>query len=363
MQALTIYAVCAYVPDILLPVKHTFINLPPALEQAVTNVLGNSDSKNVIRHAKILHERYMAPERSAKTPLVRSGRDILAYLSLRFPATYAQIASALFQVKERLPGWTPKTMLDLGCGPGTGLFAAHAVWPGISTATAVDREDAFLAIGKLLTRDTGLPMDITWNEQSVSGWAASKDHQPYDLIIVANVINELPAPLIHEVLQALTTMKDSVVLILEPGTSHGFRMIQSAAEKVAKYKPLVAPYINNSLIQSQEYWIHFPQRFIRPEFQRTVRNTMRDSHLMASDWEEAKYSFVAFGEANSPVHPHAVCIGSAELHHGYLTVPLLTEHAIDTVKVMKRHKQQYRFAKNLAWGDTVESADLVRINT
>jgi len=322
-------------------------------------MLGDSNSRTIVMSAKKLHGRYMDTDRTSREPLVKSGGDVLAYLSLRFPATYAQIASALGKIKERLPEWKPQSVLDIGCGPGTGLFAAHTAFPSITRATAIDREDTFLTIGETLARETSLSIDISWKKQTVSQWIADAGTIRYDLIIIANVINELPAPVVHDLLSKLAALSDGIVLLLEPGTPHGFKMIQSAAEKITKYRPLVAPYINGKLVQSHDYWVHFPQRFIRPEFQRTVRQKMRDSDLMASDWEETKYSFVAFGEITPAVHPYAVSVGAPEIYHGYLTVRLLTDSGIETVKVMKRHKEQYRFAKNLAWGDTVAASNLL----
>ncbi len=339
----------------------TFINLPTSLLAAVSRLLGDTNSRDVLTSARKLHGRYMDTDRTTDRPIVKSGSDVLAYLSLRYPATYAQIASALEKIKERLPEWKPETVLDLGCGPGTGLFASHEVFPSITTATEVDREDAFLTIGETLARETNLPMNVSWKKQTVAQWIADAGSPRYDLIIVANVINELPAPAVHDLLSKLAALSGGIVLLLEPGTPHGFKMIQSAAEKITKYRPLVAPYINGKLVQSHDFWIHFPQRFIRPEFQRAVRSDMRDSNLAASDWEETKYSFVAFGDVTPAMHPHAVAVGAPEIYHGYLTVRLLTESGIETVKVMKRHKEQYRFAKNLSWGDTVAAPDLLLV--
>ena len=331
----------------------TFINLPPLLSEATAAVVADTNPKDVHTHAKNLHGRYMAPERKEKSPLLRNAKDMLAYLSLRFPATYAQITSALLQVQERIPNWQPKTMLDLGCGPATGIHAAKSVWPTITRATAIDQESFFLTLGKELMHGAKLDIEVNWIQQSVSRWSETANDETYDLVIVSSVINELSGETKNKLLDVLTRMKVGVVILLEPGTQHGFEIIQSCAERVARDSTLIAPYINNTFIKSENYWIHFSQRFTRPEFQRKVRQAMREGDEKASDWEDSKYCHVAFGDVVAERMPYAVTIGSIERYHGYLIVPLLTAKGIEKVKVMKRHKEQYRFGKNLAWGETI----------
>jgi hypothetical protein len=204
-----------------------------------------------------------------------------------------------------------------------------------------------------------LDVDVNWIQQSISRWIEDAEDETYDLVIVANVVNELSGDTKKQLLQALTRMKVGVVIILEPGTQHGFEVIQSSAELIAKSKPLIAPYINNTFIKSEKYWIHFAQRFTRPEFQRRVRQAMRESDEMASDWEETKFSYVAFGDEPVSVQPYAVSIGEVERYHGYLQLPLLTALGVEKAKIMKRHKEQYRFGKSLAWGETIEDVSLI----
>lgn len=334
----------------------TFINVPPLLESAIAKILADSNTLEMHTHAKLIHDRYMKPDRSNRSPLLRNAKDMIAYLSLRFPATYAQIASALLQIHERLPAWQPKRILDLGCGPGTGIFAATSLWPSITHATALDQEKYFISLGKELVFESKQICDISWSNESIAHWVDISNTDSYDLVIVANVVNELSTDTKNKLLDMLAHMKNGVVLLLEPGTQQGFEIIQSAAGKISPDQPLIAPYIQNTYIKSDSYWIHFPQRFKRPEFQRRVRQSMRDTSLPSSDWEETKFTYVAFGNTPTTLQPYALCIGSVELYHGYLMLPLLTAYGIEKVKIMKRHKTQYRFGKNLTWGETIMNA-------
>jgi ribosomal protein RSM22 (predicted rRNA methylase) len=65
----------------------------------------------------------------------------LAYMRLRFVPNYSIISRVLREVDERCyqdeedPDAAlrprPKAVLDFGCGPGSGLAAARAVWPDL----------------------------------------------------------------------------------------------------------------------------------------------------------------------------------------------------------------------------------------
>ena len=52
--------------------------------------------------------------------------DALAYALARMPATYAAVARVFWMSSsDRAPGWTPRSILDAGAGPGTATWAAR----------------------------------------------------------------------------------------------------------------------------------------------------------------------------------------------------------------------------------------------
>lgn len=335
----------------------TFTNLPDQIARATANILSRSDIKELSAHAQLLHDRYTKEEKEKGVSHVRNPSDILAYLSLRFPATYAQLMGAFLQIKERMPHWQPKTVLDLGCGPATGILAAKEVWSSIETVTGVDQEKYFLSLAEELVYESKYEMKATWVPRTITSWIDAPVEGTYDLIIVANVLNELSANIKEQLFKKLATVSSGIVVFVESGTPRGFAIIQSVGEKYVPKGAFIAPYIDTTFIKADnDFWIHFPQRFIRPEFQRRVRQSMRESALMASNWEEAKYSFVAFGNIPLEKSVFGQCVGTVERYHGYVTLPVLTASGIETIKVMKRHKAQYRRAKEIRWGELIEDA-------
>jgi len=290
---------------------------------------------------------------------IQTPSDILAYMSLRFPATYAQIYSALIQIQERLPEWYPKTVLDLGCGPGTGILAAKTMWPEITTVVGIDNEKYFLTLANELLYGSKLSLPVNWVHQSISNWIETNKTTQYDLIIVANVLNELPEIVIERLLAQLSLSSSGVVLMLEPGNAIGHQIIQATSQELSKKEQIVAPYIKQSFQKSDDYWIHFPQRFVRPEFQRRIRQSMRENNLMASDWEETKFSYVAWGNIKILKKFWGQSIGKADIQKGFLTLPVLTQDGVLKAKILKRHKPQYTFAKNLHWGEMIAEKELI----
>lgn len=334
----------------------TFVNLPPKISEAIYSMLSLPENGRWIANAEKLHERYMTREKDTEASYIHDSLDVFAYLGLRSAATYAQIAGALLQVQEVMPSWQPISLLDIGCGPGTGVWAAKTLWPSIKTVTCLDQDKNFLTVGKQILEKSELDIHADWQQQNVVTGLGNIP-QMYDLVIIANVLNELdPEDAKALVNNALMRCK-GILILLEPGTPFGYSIIQTTTKNTARKGTLLAPYIDNSYVKSDEYWIHFPQRFVRPEFLKRIRQHMRDSTLMASDWEEAKYSFVAIGKMLPEETVWGRCIGPMKKQKGFLEVPILTKDKILYVKVLKRHKDQYAFAKELKWGQTIKNSN------
>lgn len=335
-------------------ILQTFINLPSNISESVSRILLRSDARTLSVLAKQLHDRYMQGENPLE-PHIQKPSDCIAYLGLRFPATYAQIASALTHIQERIPGFQPKSVLELGCGPGTGIWAAKSIWSSIASATGLDQEQLFLTLAEEIHYDSKMNLDTKWIKSSILKWITTEDKTTYDLIIIANVFNELTDEERDRIMEKISAHSSGIVVLIEPGTTVGNAIVQKVAQTISTTQHLIAPYINNTFVTSDEYWIHFSQRLQRPEFQRRIRQSMRDSALMASDWEDAKYAFVAWGNIPDEKKIWGVCIGKIEKLKGFLLVPVLTAESIVKARVLKRNNAVYNFAKNIRWGETLEA--------
>lgn len=331
----------------------TFANLPEPITQAISAILSQQPTPEWVSRSQSLHQRYINQEKDPKFGYIQDSDDAMSYLGLRTAATYAQIYGAFLQIQELLPHWKPKTMLDIGSGPGTGVWAAKTIWPMLKSATCLDRERRFLSIGKAIQSEAQLDITLSW-QLGNAAYVIENDTTQYDIVVIANMLDELEIPQREHLIGSAFNHRKGIMLILEPGTPLGSSIVEHAAKSLS-HTQIIAPYSNNTLIHDDNHWLHFSQRFIRPEFLRRIRQHMREESLMASDWEEAKYSYVAFGKDIQTEKIWGRCIGDPTFYKGYLQVPILTDKGIESIKVMKRHKTQYVFAKKLRWGDTIST--------
>lgn len=334
--------------------QQTFANLPENIVAAIAKILSQHNAQEWIAHAKILHHQYMSRGKQQHQNFINTYSDILAYLALRTPATYAQTVGAFLQIQELIPSWQPKTILDLGSGPGTGIWAAKNTWFSIASATCIDQKKSFLSISKQIADLANFPVDIS-NLYNDGLKGLQNIDQKYDIVLIANLLNELPPTQIEKVLQETYERCNGVLIIIEPGTPFGSQIVEQSAQYFFEKGFLLAPYINNTFATTSKYWLHFSQRFIRPDFQRRIRQNMRDKSLMASDWEDTKYAYIAISKIQPEKTFWGRCIGSITKHKGFIEVPILTQNKLIVEKVMKRDKARYAFAKKLTWGQIIQN--------
>src|SRR5436309_667858 len=80
--------------------------------------------------AQPLSQRYRSETRDGHFHLA-DDLAARAYLATRLPATYAAVRASMDAVADVRPDFTPRTMLDIGAGPGSALWAAAGRWPSV----------------------------------------------------------------------------------------------------------------------------------------------------------------------------------------------------------------------------------------
>src|SRR5262249_48540543 len=100
-------------------------DLPPDLKAGLARLTEGVSRKAIAERAAAQSRIYRAGGGSHRIAAVA---DVLAYAFARLPATYAAAAAVFNAVRETLPAFQPRTMLDVGAGPGTAAFAAGAAF-------------------------------------------------------------------------------------------------------------------------------------------------------------------------------------------------------------------------------------------
>jgi ribosomal protein RSM22 (predicted rRNA methylase) len=108
-----------------------------------------------------------------------------AYLLFYWPISYLQARGVLSELPRR-----PRTVLDLGSGPGPLAFAALDA--GAAEVTACDRARPALAAARELARLAGQPLSTRpWNPTHLQPLAGLAGARAPDLITLGHVLNEL----------------------------------------------------------------------------------------------------------------------------------------------------------------------------
>jgi ribosomal protein RSM22 (predicted rRNA methylase) len=299
--------------------------------------------------ARSLSERYRAERDEKQKPLARGDTAALGYAGLILPAAYAQLRGAMSATAERAPGWRPATMLDIGSGPGTALWAAVEQWPSLDSLTAWEREPAFIALGRRLAKASHHPAirDARW-EQVTLGARLPGNVPQYNLIIIGHVLNELDEKLRGEVVSLAWEHCSGVLLIVEPGTSAAFPVVRAAREQLLGMGGYtIAPCAHDNPCPLVGDWCHFPQKLHRPAFQRRAKEG-------TAGWEESKFSYAAMARfpPNKPIwgrlihQPHVQKFG--------VTLTVSSREGIVNPLIPKRDKALFKRASDYRWGDALK---------
>src|SRR5207249_4327961 len=131
----------------------------------------------------------------------------------RMPATYAALRRVFQEVRERLGSFEPASLIDVGSGPGTTLWAVAHFFPELKEIHCVEKDAQFLSIAKRLAED--LYSHVHWMHADMRKMLPES---ACDLVIASYSLGELEEKerlVVEEKLWALTK---KILILIEPGT-------------------------------------------------------------------------------------------------------------------------------------------------
>src|ERR1700760_1354072 len=126
------------------------MRLPAELHDAIQRETDKIDRRKLALATAQLTEHYKAADFC--TPAVATEAHRAAYLAVRFPATYAAICRVFAEIKLHAPQAEIASLLDLGAGPGTTLFAAAEQFQHLQHVTLVETDASWIALGKHMAK-------------------------------------------------------------------------------------------------------------------------------------------------------------------------------------------------------------------
>ncbi|MET0403060.1 MAG: small ribosomal subunit Rsm22 family protein [Cystobacter sp.] len=216
-----------------------------------------------------------------------------AYLLFYWPVSYAQAREALGELSAR-----PRSVLDLGSGPGPLAFAALDA--GAAEVTAADRSKPALALARALATEAGEALATReWDPLRKAPLPDGK----FDLITMGHVLNELygvgdeavkPRAALLE--QALTQVKPGgSLVVLEPALRETSRLLLKVRDvMVEKGYAIRAPCLYRGGCQAlikESDWCHAERTWTMP---RVVEEIARAAGLHK---ESLKMSYLVLAPA------------------------------------------------------------------
>ncbi len=267
-----------------------------------------------VEHARGLHRSPLAPdvarlhrlftsERAERRPDYQRDPALRrAYLGFFLPVNAVKIALVLARARRdgALPDTGEPAVLDVGAGPLTGVFAAWIAYGRLGPCVAVDAAQATMAAAEPLL--TGIEHGgVTQRVVNVALRPAASWIQGVrpDLVIVANVLNELRDPrrgagvreqLVTELVGALAP--GGRVLVVEPATRvHGRALMLTRDRLVAgRHASVLSPCRGAAtcpLLRTRGDWCHAEHPWEPPrelaELARAAgieKTSLKESHLV-----------------------------------------------------------------------------------
>ncbi len=322
------------------------MELPTALRQALDRALDGVALADLQRAAAALSVRYRGDDVAGREHLAN---DIAAraYLATRMPATYAAIRAALDAVALARPDFAPASLIDVGAGPGTALWAASDCWPDLARAILVERGAAIRGWGERLAEDAPFARP-EWRMQDVGSGLTGVGEA--DLVTLAYALGEINAGDRPALIDRLWAATGDVLVVVEPGTPAGWeRILAARARLIASGAHVLAPCPHGGACPlTAPDWCHFSARLSRSRQHRLAKGG-------AVPWEDEKFIYLAASRhPGAPVAARVIARPRAGKGKAMLKLCLADSTAEERM-FSKRQGDVFRAARRADWGDALDA--------
>jgi ribosomal protein RSM22 (predicted rRNA methylase) len=317
-------------------------DLPPILRAALERRTHGVSRGDAAMRAENISRTYRGGGNSGA---IRSDADALAYALTRMPATFAAAAACLNALENARPEFAPRSLLDVGAGPGTATWAALAAFPSIQTQTLLDANAALRTLALDLTTGDNRLAQLRYEAGDVEAKLAEMPEA--DLVIASYLIGELGDGARERLAIHLWSKTNDTLLVIEPGTPAGYaRIVALRAQLIAQGAHVVAPcpHARACPLVAPD-WCHFAQRLARSRAHKHLKGGERP-------FEDEKFSYVALSRA-APTSRFARVLARPEIGKAAVRVKLCTIKGVEIASAPRRDKALYARFRRLAWGDAL----------
>jgi len=316
--------------------------LPTELSQALQQASAATSLRDLAGRAGRISDTYRGGGGSGA---IRSEADALAYALARMPATYAAVAASLNALSEVRPDFAPKTLLDVGAGPGTATWAAAESFASLESFVLVDANGALRNLALALARDSSRLSAMRYQQGDAAARLA--DSAAADIVIASYVINELDDPARERLADLMWTKTVDTLVVVEPGTPAGTQcMLALRRRLIAQGGHVMAPCPHDAECPlAPPDWCHFTQRLPR---------SRAHKHLKGADlpYEDEKFTYVAL--SRTPVNLRRTrVLAQPDVGKVAARAKLCTDRGVVMSEAPRRDKPAYARLRKLNWGDAL----------
>jgi ribosomal protein RSM22 (predicted rRNA methylase) len=323
-------------------------DLPPDLKAGLARLTEGVSRKAIAERAAAQSRHYRAGRGSH---WITTADDVLAYAFARLPATYAAAAAVFNAMREMLPAFQPRGMLDVGAGPGTAAFAAVQAFETLDNIRLIDANAELrkLALTLMAEADSETLRQAADARSYQHGNALTllNETKPADLVVASYAVGEIADSELPRFAQLLWAATAGALVIIEPGTPAGYgRILRMRSELIAVGAHMGAPcpHERECPLRPPD-WCHFAQRLPRS----------RDHlHIKGAEvpFEDEKFSYVVLSRCK-PQSIDARILAPPKITKSAVTAKLCTDGGVVTDIAPRRDPDAYRRRKSWRWGDSV----------
>jgi ribosomal protein RSM22 (predicted rRNA methylase) len=320
-------------------------DLPPDLRAALDKLATGVSRNDLATRAAAQSQTYRGGGGSHG---IRSRDDALAYAFARMPATYAA-AIAVFNALREVCDFAPRSLIDIGAGPGTAAFAAIEALPSLADIRLVETNAEMRALGQALLaqverRALRSASYIALPNRDASGPAA-------DLVTASYVVGEMAPAERTAFAQMLWAATAQMLVVIEPGTPAGYeRVMQLRGQLTAQGAHVAAPCPHDAPCPlTAPDWCHFAKRLPRSRDHIQVKG-------VDVPFEDEKFSYVVLTRTPT-IRIDARVLAPPVVTKGAVSAKLCTADGLVHDVVARRDGATYRRNKTWRWGDAVNRQD------
>jgi ribosomal protein RSM22 (predicted rRNA methylase) len=318
--------------------------LPPALQAAVNALLEGRARGPIAERSAQISDCYRSGGHSGAA--ITSDNDVLAYLLARLPATYAAVAAVLEEISARC-AFEPKTLTDVGAGPGTASWAALEAWPALERVAMIDSSAVFLDMARKLAAASSSKA-LANVETKLADVTRLAGLPSSDLVVASYALAELPSAALTKMATTLWKSCTGILILVEPGTPAGYeRIVACRSALLADGAKIIAPcpHAAPCPIRSPD-WCHFSQRLARS----------RDHMIVKAanvPFEDEKFSYLAVARDHVAIERYeARVLAPPKKDKIGIAMKVCANGEIAQRKIPSRDRAALSRARDLRWGDS-----------